>query len=374
MIEPPTPAREEEGIAEAASPVTEAVAAAPSPAHARGFEIPDFVADAQAIASFHAARERFERGEAQAAEDEVRKGFQRKRDALQVEVNTAEAVIAEREGKWQKAIEAYARRYPSLVERGKPRRPAFFANLMSFGAAGRMYQATMSASADLNDARSLRRRKEHEDEELDKQLRRALGQLEEALKEKTASKEHHEKFLARPGNAALAKRVAEIQAERAAYAARLERGEVSPLEQRDRYFTQVAAKLLEAPFTGAAIVGIETYGDVSYLIFRDRERQHYYAEHDARLEPLADAVFDVYRIADRFEAKFHRRDGKPMSLADHLTEFLRDDELARSEARKLRAALRAPRPAAARPAPPNRSVLDLLAELAKNAGRAQQLG
>jgi hypothetical protein len=88
------------------------------------------------------------------------------------------------------------------------------------------------------------------------------------------------------------------------------------------------------------------------------------------LEPLSDAVFDVYRIADRFEAKFHRRDGKPMSLADHLTEFLRDDELARSEARKLRAALRAPRTAAPRPAPPNRNVLDLLAELAKNAGRA----
>jgi hypothetical protein len=363
MTEPPTPAREDHA----------GDAAAPSP-HAggtTGYEIPDFAADAQAIASFHAARERFERGEAQAAEDEVRLTFQRKRDALQVEVNTAEAVIAEREGKWQKAIETYARRYPKLVERAKPRRPPFFTNLMSFGTAGRLFQATMDASADLNDARSIRRRKEHEDEELDKQLRRALGQLEEALKEKIGSQAHQEKFLARPGNAALAKRVAEIQAERAAYAARLERGAVAPLEQRDRYFAQVAAKLLEAPFSGTAIVGVEQYGEICYLIFRDRERQHYFAEYDARLEPLSDAVFDVYRIADRFEAKFHRRDGKPMSLADHLTEFLRDDELARSEARKVRAALRVPRPAAARSAPPNASLLDLLAELAKNAGRAQ---
>jgi len=41
----------------------------------------------------------------------------------------------------------------------------------------------------------------------------------------------------------------------------------------------------------------------------------------------------VYRIADRFEAKFHKREGKPMNLSDHLTEYLRDDERAKSDAR-----------------------------------------
>jgi hypothetical protein len=384
MNEPPTPAREYDAIDEAATLVADPPAEAPAsqhaaqaphaPANPHGFEIPDFVADAQTIASFEAARERFERGEAQAAEDEVRVGFQRKRDALQVEVNTAEAVIAERQSKWEKSIEAYGRRYPKLVERGKARRPAFFANLMSFGAAGRLYAATMNALTELNDARSIRRRKEHEDEELDKQLRRSLAQLEESLKERIKSPATQEKFLARPGNAAVAKRVAEIRAERAAYAARLEAGKVPPLEARERCFAQLQAKLLEAPFTGVAIVGVESYGDLAYMILRDRERQHYYAEFDARLEPLSDAVFDVYRIADRFEAKFHRRDGKPMTLADHLTEFLRDDELARAEARKVRAALRQPRPAAARPAPLNKNVMDLLAELAKSAGRAQHLG
>jgi hypothetical protein len=381
MTEPPTPAREDDADDETATLVADPVAVAsheqapaPQPAAATGPELPDFAADAQAIASFESARERFERSEAQAAENEIRVSFQRRRDALQVEVNTAESVIAERQSRWGKAIEAYSRKYPKLVDRGRARRPAFFANLTSFGAAGRLYQATVDTFADLNDARSLRRRKEHEDEELDGQLRRSLAQLEEALKERTKSSDHQEKFLARPGNAALYKRVGEIRAERAAFAARLERGAVPPLEQRNRYFAQVAAKLLEAPFTGAAIVGVETYGDLCYLIFRDRERQHYYAEFDARLEPLSDAVFDVYRIADRFEAKFHRRDGKPMNLADHLTEFLRDDELARSEARKVRAALRAPRAAAPPAAPLNRSVIDLLADLAKNAGRAAHLG
>jgi hypothetical protein len=359
MTDPPAPAFEETPPAPAPAPA----------GHAPTHELPDFVADAQAIASFEGARERYERGEAQSAEDEVRVTFQRKREALQAEINTAEAVIAERQTRVQKSMEAYGRRYPRNVDRGKARKPSFFQSLASFGGAGRLYQATVTATGDLTDARSLRRRKEHDDEELDGQLRRSLAQLEESIRERLKSAASEEKFLARPGNMALLKRVTEIRAERAAYAARLERGDVPPIERRNRQFAQIAAKLLEAPFSGVAIVAVESYGDLSYLIFRDRERQHYYHDYDARLEPLSDAVFDVYRIADRFEAKFHRREGKPMTLADHLTEFLRDDERARTEARRVRAALREPRKAMPRTSTGEFSVIDLLAELAKTASR-----
>ena len=118
--------------------------------------------------------------------------------------------------------------------------------------------------------------------------------------------------------------------------------------------------------TGIAIVGVETYGDLCYLIFRDRERHHFYRPFDARLEGLSDSVFDVYRIADRFEAKLHRREGKPMNLADHLTEYLRDDERAKSDARRIRAMLREPR--TAKPVEgADKTFMDLLAELAKTA-------
>jgi hypothetical protein len=340
---------------------------APPPPRTDGVVIPDFVEDARVIASFESARERFERSESQAAEDEIRLGFKRRRDALQVEVATSEALIAERETKYQKALEAYGKRYPKSIDGKRARKPSFMQNLMSFGAAGRMYQATQNASTELNDARSLRRRKEHEDEEIDNQQRRALSKLEETLKDHSKSKERTEKFLARPGNAALAKRVQEIRAEREAFAARLAAGKVSPIEHRDRHFAQLEAALLEAPCTGVAIVSVETYGDLCYLIFRDRERKHYYRPYDPRLEGLSDSVFDVYRIADRFEAKLHKREGKPMNLADHLTEFLRDDERAKSEARRVRALLREPR--AAKPQEGDKSLMDLLAELAKTASR-----
>ncbi len=344
-----------------------AAAASPAPTSPGGFIIPDFAEDKRTIESFEAARERFQRSESQAAEDEILKGFKRRREVLQAEVSTAEAVIAERQTKWEKALEAYGKKYPKLVEKTKARLPSFMQNLMSFGAASRMYNGVQSANADLNDARSLRRRKENEDEELDTQQRRALAKLEETLKDHSKQKDNNEKFLQRPGNAALAKKVAEIRAERTNYAQRLEAGKVPPLEARDRYFAQVAAVLLEAPCTGIAIVGVEAYGDLHYLIFRDRERHFFYRPFDGRLEGLSDTVFDVYRIADRFEAKLHKREGKPMNLADHLTEFLRDDERAKSEARRIRALLREPRPA--RPPEGDHSLMDLLAELAKTAGR-----
>lgn len=377
MTEPEESALDEAApVAEAAAPpdvtapAPEPVPAAAAPAaqpNPSGFMIPDFAEDKRTIESFEAARERFQRSESQAAEDEIRKGFKRRRDMLQAEVATAEAVIAERQTKWEKLLEAYRKKYPKLVEKNKARLPSFIQNLMSFGRASRMYGSVQSAFADLNDARSLRRRKENEDEELDTQQRRALAKLEETLKDHSKQKDNNEKFLQRPGNAALAKRVAEIRAERTAYQQRLEAGKVPPLEQRDRYFAQVEAVLLEPPCAGIAIVGVEGYGDLHYLIFRDRERHFFYRPYDARLEGLSDSVFDVYRIADRFEAKMHRREGKPMNLADHLTEFLRDDERAKSEARRIRALLREPRPA--QPSEGDRTLMDLLAELAKTAGR-----
>lgn len=358
-------------VIEAPSPpepvVAPAAPAAALPPRTDGAVIPDFADDARAVASFESARERFERAESQSAEDEIRMGFKKRRDALQIEVATAESLIAARQVKYDKALETYGKRYPKSIEKGKARKPGFMQNLMSFGGAGRMYQATLDASSDLNEARSLRRRKEHEDEEIDTQQRRALAKLEETLKDHSKSKDTMDKFLSRPGNAALAKRVQEIRAERAAYAARLEAGKVPPLEHRDRHFAQLDAMPLEAPFAGVAIVGVEAYGDLCYLIFRDREKKHFYRPYDSRLEGLSDSVFDVYRIADRFEAKFHKREGKPMNLADHLTEFLRDDERAKSDARRIRAQLREPRTPKAQET--DKQLMDLMAELAKTAGR-----
>jgi len=62
-------------------------------------------------------------------------GLQKRRDALQIEVATAESLIARvrPNGKRRSNVR---KRYPKSIEKGKARKPGFMQNLMSFGNAG----------------------------------------------------------------------------------------------------------------------------------------------------------------------------------------------------------------------------------------------
>ena len=193
-------------------------------------------------------------------------------------------------------------------------------------------------------AQSLRRRKEHDEEELEQQLKRALYLQEDALKKKLASPEGLAAFNQRPGVAVLVRRVEEINVERAYYAQRLERGEVPPAERRDREFAERKILLLEAPFAGLTIVRVARYGSLAYFILRDLERKLFHLAYDPRLEPLIDTVFDVYRLADTYEAKLSRgADNRPLAVAEHYAQNFKDEEIARSEYRRARTALGQPR-------------------------------
>jgi hypothetical protein len=120
MTEPEEPAFDEAALVAEIAPPPEArvpavepvpaAAVATTPPHPSGFVIPDFAEDKRTIESFEAARERFLRSESQSAEDEILKDFKRRRELLQAEVATAEAVIAERQTKWEKAVGAYAKK------------------------------------------------------------------------------------------------------------------------------------------------------------------------------------------------------------------------------------------------------------------------
>jgi hypothetical protein len=183
------------------------------------------------------------------------------------------------------------------------------------------------------------------------------------------SAEGTDAFHARPGISVLHKRVEEIKAERAAYRARLEKGEVPPIEQRDREFAERKISPIEAPFAGVTIVRVVRYGDLSYFLMRDLERHLLYLPYDPRLEPLIENVIDVYRLADGFEAKLTRgADGRPMPALQHYLTNYKDEEVARSEFRKARTALRTPRtdlPPMTVTDPNVQMLLDLLAGFAR---------
>ncbi len=124
----------------------------------------------------------------------------------------------------------------------------------------------------------------------------------------------------------------------------MEKGEVPPNEQRDREFSERKITQLEVPFAGMTIIRVARYGSLSYFILRDLERKLYHLAYDPRLEPLIENVIDVYRLADSFEANLSRGpDGRPLAVADHYAANFKDEEVARSEYRRARTALRAPR-------------------------------
>jgi hypothetical protein len=306
--------------------------------------IPDFEKDAQSIAAYEDARVKYERREAGDAESRTRNSFAKKRDAIRAEIAVAASILDERKLKAEKAFKAYANRYPQRVDRNKPMKPSFFESLLSFGMAGRMFNRAVTSASEAIAAQSLRRRKEHDEEELEQQLKRALYLQEESIKKKLEGAEGIAAFHARPGVAVLHKRVEEIKLERARYAQRLEKGEVPPNEQRDREFAERKISQLEAPFAGATIIRVARYGNLSYFILRDLERKLYHLAYDPRLEPLIENVLDVYRLADSFETKLTRgNDGRPMAVADHYATNYKDEEVARSEYRRARTALRTPR-------------------------------
>ncbi len=337
-----------------------------------GYNIPDFEKDAQSIAAYDEARLRFERREAGDAEQRTRAAFTKKRDAIRAEIAVAASLLEERRAKAQRALAHYSARYPHRMDGKKPVKPSFWESLLSLGSAGRLYRKTVQTAADATAAQTLRRRKEHDEEELEQQLKRAIYLQEESIKKRLESQEGTDAFHARPGVGVLHKRVEEIRAERAAYKARLERGDVSPMEQRDREFAERKISHAEAPFEGFTVVRVVRYGDLSYYLFRNLEKKLFFLPYDPRLEPLIEHVFDVYRIADAFEAKLTKgQDGRPMPALTHYLTNYKDEEVARSEFRKARTALRSPRAEI----PPmtfvdsnEQYLLDLLAQFARQLG------
>jgi hypothetical protein len=315
-----------------------------TPNEGSGPVIPDFEKDAQSIAAYDDAKIRYERREAGDADSRTRAGFNKKRDAIRAEIAVAASLLEERKLKADKALRAYATRYPHRVEKTKAFPPSFWESLLSFGSAGRMYNRTITTAKEAVEAQSLRRRKEHDEEELEQQLKRAIYLQEDAIKKKLESPEGLAAFHARPGVSVLHKRVEEIKAERAKYAARLEKGDVPPTEQRDREFAERKIAQLELPFSGITIIRVARYGSLSYFILRDLERHLYHLAYDPRLEPLIENVIDIYRLADSYEVRLSKGDnGLPMPVADHYAKNFKDEEVARSEYRRARTALRTPR-------------------------------
>lgn len=307
--------------------------------------VPDFQADAEAVAAYDDARVSYLSRQATEAEERTRTSFAKRRAAIREEIDTTAALQEGRKAMAEEALWQYALRYPLRVVDDTPSRPSFWEAFWSFGFASRMYQRAIVTAAEVAHAKSRRRRLEQSEEELEHQLQRALYLQEEARKKSLEQPDGGlAAFHEQPAIAALRTRVEEINAERARFAARLAAGEVSHVELRDREFAQERIVRLGAPCDGVTIVRVTGYGPLTYFILRDLESKLYALAYDPRLEALIDFVVDVYWLVDAFCVRATSAPtGWPMTIAEHYATNFKDPEDARYAYRTERTALGAAR-------------------------------
>jgi hypothetical protein len=249
--------------------------------------------------------------------------------------------------------------------------PSVIENMRSFGAAKKLYAAAEEAWRATEQATSNIRRIEHNENQLDIELKKALERAPAIAKEVTESEEWLAEIHAEEEMASVKARIDEIAAERASYAERLAAGQVTPAELRLRAFAETDVKHIALPANGLMFLRIERFGSDAYLIVRDLRKQLYGLPYDRRLEKLFGSVIDINRAGKEFSVAPASRDGGrvPLTLREHFVKCSDDAEAALAAYREHEAFINEPRSDAT--VPPNdeleATTIELLAAFAEAA-------
>jgi hypothetical protein len=336
--EPLALAEEAPAVVAPEEPDEDEIAASLSPL---GYEIPDFEKDEREVAAYEDAERRHIRQAISNGETAIHASFKAKREQLTRELKASRSFEEERRASAMHTTRQYANAFPHHVDKRGVNPPGFWENLFSFGRAGRLYREASIATEALEQLRTGMRKREEQLGALESQMSRALYLKEESIKKAMETDAGRAEFHARPEIAGLYKRVEKIKKERETYAKRLERGEVSSEEQRDRAISEHKLTLAALPLMGAIIAKVARFGELSYFQLRDLEKKESLLSYDPRLDPLRNSVFDVYAVAGTVAAKLKRNDnGTAFRVADHFKVCWRNQEKAEELYAQHRAALR----------------------------------
>jgi hypothetical protein len=321
------------------------------PGEKPAYDIPDFEHDAKDLDAYEDAKRRYTRQQIASAETAIQTSFAQKREQLQREVKNGRSFEDERRAAALHTTRQYANAYPAHVDKRGVNPPSFWENLFSFGRAGKLYRDASVAAEALDQLRQAMRKREEQLGALDDQMKRALYLKEESIKKSLESESGLNDFHERPEIKPLFTRIDKIHRERADFAKRLERGQVSDEEQRDRAMGEQKLTFTALPIMGAIIAKVARFGQLSYFQLRDLERKETLLSYDPRLDPLRNCVFDVYSVAGTVAAKLKRNDnGTAFRVADHFKACWRNQDKAEELYGQHRSALREDRGLA--PMPP----------------------
>lgn len=305
------------------------------------YEIPDFDKDEREVTAYDDALKRHIRQAISSAETAIEASFKAKREQLVREIKASRLFEEERRASAMHTTRQYANSFPHHVDKRGIKPPGFWENVFSFGRAGRLYRAASIATEALEELRTGMRKREEQLGQLDGQMNRAIVLKEESIKKAMETPAGMAEFHSRPEIAGLFKRVERIKKERADYAKRLERGEVTSEEQRDRAISEHRLAYATLPLMCAIIAKVARFGELSYFQLRTLDKKEYLLSYDPRLDPLRNSVFDVYAIANTVAAKLKRNDnGTAFRVADHFKVCWRNQEKAEELYGQHRAALR----------------------------------
>ena len=267
-------------------------------------------------------------------ENSIRRNTSDKRDELRGEVDEVQAEFERLKAVADAARESYRAKYPQNVKKARLIEPSAFDNVRSLGAASKLYKAAEEAWRAAEAAASEVRRVEHNDEQLEAEMQKALERAPIISKDVTTSQEWLTEIHQDEDLGGTKTKVDAILAERAAYAERLASGSITTEELRLRGFAEQGIKPVQTPVTNAMFFRFEQFGDEAYFILRDTSKQLWALSYDKRLEPIMNGIYDFVRAGKEIQVKRSHKDNTaiPMSLLDHFVRCSDKNDAAAQEA------------------------------------------
>ena len=298
--------------------------------------VPNFREDDRVQARYKSMLERRIKNFGVEHESSVRRNASAKRDELREELEEANAEWNRRSEVSETAREAYRKAYPNNVKKTRLIEPSIIENMRSLGAANKLYHAAQEAWRSAENATSNIRRIEHNENQLDIELKKALERAPQVAKEVTESEKWLAEIHADEELGSVKAKVDGILAERENYAARQAAGKVSNEELRLRTFGEQDIKKFQLPINGIMFHRIDQFGPDAYFIFRDTRKQLYALPYDRRLETILDGVYDFTRTGKEFELRKSLRPNSPLplTLLDYFKQCSDNEEAAQEAYRQ----------------------------------------
>jgi hypothetical protein len=293
--------------------------------------VPNFREDERIVARYESMLARKIKDFYSEHENSIRRNASDKRGELRDELNAGQEELERRKAVADTAREAYRAGYPNNVKKTRLIEPSMMDNMKSLGAATKLYRAAEEAWRAAENAASDIRRLEHNDDQLENELQKAIERAPAVSKDVTESEKWLAEIHAEEDLAEVKAKVDVIVAERADYADRLAAGKVSQDELRLRAWGQEGVKPVLLPLGAMLFYRIDQYGPKAYIIIRDGRKQLWALPYDRRLEPILGDVYDVNRVGKGFELQRSMRPNSqiPMSLLDHFLKSHDDEAVAR---------------------------------------------